>query len=579
MAELVFCKTGVLRYSLSVTATAVALLGAAPAWAAAVPSTVQPGAVERSIQMQPLRPPQQPSVSIPAPEKLSAPADASQIRFDVSEIDVDGATALSPEQLSSAYDGLLNRRITLADLYDAANAITALYARHGYALSFAVVPAQQIENGKARITVIEGFISKIALENKSMRVPQVLADYAHELLQSRPLRTADLERYLLLANDIPGYTVHAVFENFESRFAERGATELVLKIERRVLSASATVDNRGSKAIGPLRADLQLQFRDLMGFGEEIHARGLWAYQKNEMAYGSLGASIPISGEGARLSSWVSYSSTRPSVILLGPGSFTGKSLMAYAGMDFSLQRSRFDNVSLSVGFTAKKLDGDIFGVPNSRDNIYVIDATGTYSERDDSGATQVALSLNQGLPIFGATQQGNPFASRSTGSAVYTAVNLSFVRDQELWGPFDYLFSANGQFASRPLLASEECGYGGGQFGRAFDDSEITGDACLVESFELRFTPTSDWSEPHWGFSQIQLYGFFDGGIVWKKGTLLPGEFRKERGLSTGGGIRLGLTTDTQLSAEYAKPLDRDVSLLNSRAGRVFISLSQTIQ
>jgi hemolysin activation/secretion protein len=367
-----------------------------------------------------------------------------------------------------------------------------------------------------------------------------------------------------------------VFNGLNNRYAERGATELILHIERDRFAGSVTLDNRGSKAIGPLRADAQYSFRDLFGLGEQITARGLWAYQQSEMIYGSLAGSFPIGGEGGRLSIWVSYSDTKPSVVLLGPGSFTGKSLIAYTGVEFPLERSRIENFWLSLGATGKKLDGDIFGVPNSRDNIYTIDASGTYAEHDDLGATQVVFTFTQGLPIFGATKTGAPFASRSTGSAVYSLLNLTYTRDQLIWGPFDALLSTTGQLASRPLLASEECGYGGGSFGRAFDDSEITGDKCLLGSAELRYTPTFDWAAPEWGFSQIQFYGFFDSGVVWKVGTLLPGEFRRESGLSTGGGIRLSFSTATSLTAEYAKPLNRDVSLLSNRDGRVFLALSQ---
>src|SRR5690606_20332695 len=104
--------------------------------------------------------------------------------------------------------------VTLADVFELVNGITRRYAEAGYALSIAVLPAQRIEGGVVTIAVVEGFIDEIhftgdALVDEHGVDSRYIRGYAERLRASRPLRTADLERYLLLINDLPGVTARA----------------------------------------------------------------------------------------------------------------------------------------------------------------------------------------------------------------------------------------------------------------------------------------------------------------------------------------------------------------------------------
>jgi hemolysin activation/secretion protein len=189
-----------------------------------------------------------------------------------------------------------------------------------------------------------------------------------------------------------------------------------------------------------------------------------------------------------------------------------------------------------------------------------------------------VHFTINQGLPVFGATTSTSPLRSRASGSGVYTSAVLDLARRQDIWGPFDTLISFNGQWASRGLLASEQCGYGGAAYGRAFDDSELVGDECLMGSAEARFAPFGLFGGQPRFLPLLQLYGFYDAGIVWEKGTVLSGEKQSEIGQSFGGGLRLGLSVGLSATVEYAQPLTHDVADNGSRRGRIFASLKQEL-
>jgi hemolysin activation/secretion protein len=195
-----------------------------------------------------------------------------------------------------------------------------------------------------------------------------------------------------------------------------------------------------------------------------------------------------------------------------------------------------------------------------------------TYVRRDGAGVTSGIVRLTQGLDIFDATGSSSPMRSRSSGSGKYLSGQLSLGRLQDLGGPFQLNIAAYSQIASRGLLASEQCGYGGGAFGRAFDDYEIAGDHCVMGSAELRYSPG-------WGQTSrfnLQFYGFGDAGVVWEAGTVLPGEPRSQTGRSVGMGVRLGLPASVTTSLEFDQPLGRDVAQENNRDSRLFLSLTK---
>ena len=69
---------------------------------------------------------------------------------------------------------------------------------------------------------------------------------------------------------------------------------------------------------------------------------------------------------------------------------------------------------------------------------------------------------------------------------------------------------AASGQVASGPLYSSEQFGYGGQAFGRAYDASEITGDHAVAASLGMRYSGI----DPMHGV-RLMPYGFYDMGRV----------------------------------------------------------------
>jgi hemolysin activation/secretion protein len=257
---------------------------------------------------------------------------------------------------------------------------------------------------------------------------------------------------------------------------------------------------------------------------------------------------------------------------LLSSIGFASSGATARLGVEHPLIRSRAENLQIDFFAAGQWLGSDLVASPNSRDHVYTLSAGGTYWRYDDSGMTTLAAHLSQGLNIFDATTMTSLLRSRYVGSGVYAALNLNAARIQELGAGFEGALSASSQLASRPLLSSQECGYGGGVFGRGFDDSEMVGDVCALGSAELRYNADVGDKLP---FETVQFYGFADTGFADRRGTLLPGEKRSDTAYSAGLGIRWRFNENLSGSVEYAQPLGHDVAQEGNRHGRVFMAIT----
>jgi hemolysin activation/secretion protein len=104
--------------------------------------------------------------------------------------------------------------------------------------------------------------------------------------------------------------------------------------------------------------------------------------------------------------------------------------------------------------------------------------------------------------------------------------------------------------------LSSEQFGFGGSQYGRGYDFSEITGDSGLAGKAELAYTIRT--GQKYLG--SYQPYVFYDLGKVWNR-TPAAGQPSHESAASAGAGTRFTFTPALLGDLFVAKPLTRDVS------------------
>ena len=122
----------------------------------------------------------------------------------------------------------------------------------------------------------------------------------------------------------------------------------------------------------------------------------------------------------------------------------------------------------------------------------------------------------------------------------------------QPLGHNFSAFVAGYGQYAGTQLLVSEQCGYGGRFFGRAFDPSQLLGDHCWQVLGELRYeVPTG--IKP---LTRSQLYVYADHGKVYYLATDV-GTPKTSEGTSVGGGVRLAWEDTFSADLSVAKAVE----------------------
>lgn len=519
------------------------------------------------------RPPLAPRPELPAeeapeiqlvPGEEKAPPGAQQVFVVLKGVVIEGATVYSTSELKETYQDLIGQQVPLARVFAIADQIQEKYRADGYVLTRVIVPAQSVEDGVFRLRVVEGFINSVRVEGEVGPVKKRIEAYLARVIGKRPVREQDLERYLLLSNDIPGLRAVGVLR---AGAGETGASELVVQVERKPYAGFVLVNNRGSRFTGPERAVLSVSENSSTALGEKVEGFFLNTLFNDEQRYGELSYQQLLGNEGLTVKLSAGYGPSEPG-FTLEPFDVETESLYVDANVSYPLIRSRGQNLYLDAGFQVLDAKVDVLGDTTSRDRLrlFYVDATYDFSDRF-RGQSLVGLGLRQGVDAFGATEEGSDNLSRAEGVPDFTTLNLKASRYQAFTEKMGVYAAGIGQFAFNTLLSDAEFRVGGEQFGRGYDPSELAGDHGLGLTAELQYTETP----PFTFWDKIQGYGYYDLGVVWNR----DGDAEERASLASAGlGIRNQFLNNLFADLEIAFPLTREVGTRGDRDPRFFFQV-----
>ena len=495
------------------------------------------------------------------------PAEIRKVNFLLQRMVIKGSTIYSKRKFSRLFRKYLHRRVNLEQVYIIAQRITNMYRNDGYILSKAVVPPQKIEHGVVQIDVVEGFVDRVAIQGQVRGPRKLLNEYRRSLLKSRPLKATDLERYLLLMDDLPGVSVKSVLT--PSKF-KQGATNLTLILTNKRYDGSFGADNRGTKFNGPFQINAGISSNTLLKNYERIGFQSVLASNTNELKFFSGFYEQPISSEGTKLFFSGSFSDSEPGSDL-ELFEIKGESKTFTLKITHSFFRSRSENLNGFISYTNRDSETEILGKLDSEDRLRIVKLGVSYDFVDGyQGVNLLSFNLSKGVDFFNGTETGSPNLTRANGHSDFTKFTGEALRLQQLAPSWMLLGTFSWQYSFERLLASEAFGVGGAQFGRAYDSSEITGDQGLAFKLELQksFQPKKKY------FRDLQAYTFFDYGKVWNRFETAIGN-KSDSLYSVGLGIRFNITDVISGYAEWNKPLDQEVGSEGNTDGRAFFSLS----
>lgn len=527
------------------------------------PPTTDPGRLRQRFDV-----PVPPATGVQLPElKAGAegvPEAVKAIRVTLREIRVDGATVFTAEQLRTQTDAYLGHEISGSDVFGLAQALTAYYRNAGYILSLVVVPPQSLGDGVLTLRVIEGYVAEVYVEGDA-RVTSELAAMAEKIKASRPLQAQVLERYLLIANEFPGVQLRSVLSPAQTV----GAADLTLIATVKPIEGFASVDNYGSRYMGPNQATLGVSANQLLGVNDQWRYIGVGT-GGTEMAYHQLSYNQTLNGEGVKVGVSVSQARTQPGDTLRS-FDVRGRSETVLLSLGYPLLRTRNQSLLTRLVYDTTDIDSDVLGSRRTEDRIRALRAGLSWLLYDRfDGQNTLEVDLSQGV---GGTTKGDALKSREGADGMFNKLVLDYTRVQPLSAGWALTIGAAGQWSGdTPLLSSEQFALGGRRFGHAYDAAELVGDRGLAVRLEPRFSnsTTQPWLPAY------QLLGFYEIGEVTKVGVQSAGTPATQSLASAGFGARLFLAGNVMAQLEAVWPLTKPLANAggNDKAARLLASL-----
>lgn len=462
---------------------------------------------------------------------------------------VSGNTVFSDATLTALLGDLVGKDLDLAGLDQAASTISQYYRERGYFVARAYLPTQDISSGNLEIAVIEGRLGAVKFnrsENTRLSDARAQSLLAGATPLGAPIKEQNIERGLMLLNDLPGVEVKSTLVPG----ATPGTSDLVIETtEGRLVTGSVDADNYGNKYTGSLRLGGTVNLNDPLGIGDQLIVRALTTGAG--LKYGRVAYSAPVGNMGTKLGvafSKMDYKLGKDFAPLNAIGQSTVSSI--YAVQPFI--RSRNNNLYGTLTYDSKRLtdDQNNVNVTNKKAGVLAFGLSGDMRDALGGGGLSAgSLTFTRGsLNVGGNAAYAANDALTARTDGAYSKVNYSASRLQRIDDAWSFYAGITGQSANKNLDSSEKFVLGGLGV-RAYPQGEASGDSGVLVNLEARYTV------PGFDFGQMQVLGFVDAGSITLHKTTWAGwqpvgapGFPNNYNLS-GAGIGLNIFKDNDFS------------------------------
>lgn len=523
-----------------------------------------------------------------APCALDRP-EYQNIRFTPTAVTFEDLRGLPPEALRPAYESYLGQEQPVSVICEIRDRAATILRDAGYIASVEV-PEQRIADGQVRFQVLMAKLVGVRVRGDAGRAEELIASYLQRLTGDEVFNRFTAERYLLLAGDLPGYSVRLALR---SAGAARGEVIGEVTVLRTPVMVDFNVQNMGSDELGPWGAMLRGQFFGLTGLGDRTTIALFSTLDFAEQHTIQLGHDFRLGGEGLTLGGQFTYAWADPD--LNDPLiDIDAETMLATIEASYPFIRSQAETVRGWVGMDLIDQDVAFNNLALTRDRLRVAfarltaDAIDTdfsnrfYNAVEPRWRLAAAVEIRQGLDLFGASEDCGPAFARCTASGAiplsrFEGDPTATVLRSSLYGEYrpmprlTFSLGARSQVAWEPLLAFEEFSAGNYTIGRGYDPGALLGDRGVGLQAEVRYgsaIPSSLRGLAAEGFV------FLDQAWAWNEDRVLAAAGKGEV-TSIGAGVRAVYGDQFRLEMMLAVPLDR-VGILNQRPDpRLLISFT----
>jgi hemolysin activation/secretion protein len=510
-------------------------------------------------------PPSQPKVerSKPVPQK-SVKKGGKKIQ--VNKFEIIGNTLFSAEELTAVIADKEGKAHTLNEIYAVSNILTKFYRDHGYDLATAVVPAQKVNSGVIKLQISEGIVDKITFNGNTRYSDEFMLNQLDRIAPGTALRLDDMEREVLLLDEMPGLTARSLIEPGE----KQGTASIVFNTEEDPVEGLILIDNAGSDTIGLWRITGSMTVNNPFKLGGAL-TFGHTHTEENLLRNYQVAYNFPISNDGTR----VSFDFSRANFDIgadFADLNIDGDSMNGKLSISHPFVRSRKDNLLGAFAIVSQmsetRADGDKVGNFDPNLTYFEVSATGSRVHDDQSFTT--------GFLSFATNFKGKGSDDNvQRNNALAAVLNFDFSHERAILPEWSLFTRLSGVMSREAQMDLTQFGIGGTGSVRGFASSEARGDYGYFVQVEGRrsLAINEDLSA---GFKV-----FLDHGEVYRK-DVAAGDRQAENLSSYGVGMNLTYLQDYNLDIMVAKPFKHDgrsdgaaFSSDGKGSGRVWVTLS----
>lgn len=514
-------------------------------------------------------------------------------------VDVRGPDFLRTKEFADAVKPYLGKPLTQATISALVKDIFAYCKTHGHSLVDVVVPEQAVDRGVVQIALVEFKAGKLTITGNRWFSDQAIRRYIH-LKDGEILDDSELVDDVNAINQNPFRHASIIYDRTA---LDQADVEIAVK-DRLPLRVYGGYDTTGQAGLSRGRVFagfvwgnvlgldqlLSFQYRsstDLLTGIPDVPGRpDLPEFQSYSASY-----SLPTFGN-QRLAISGDYEEQVP--VLDSGFNSVGKSWEVEPRYIVPLPLRPLLSQELRVGVDYKRSNTqqEFTGVQifNSDTAIaqgvveYALNYDDPHGVNERFGTSTLLLSLYGspgGLTPDNSTAQFQVVRPGATADYVY--MRLLADRTTPLPGPFSWFVSGEAQWASGPLLSSEQIFLGGVDTIRAYAQDTFGGDNGALLRNELRvdvlgadhalfsqFGTKDSWLNEQ----QLQFYGFWDVG--WAKDIIAqPGQPDSATLQSLGVGLRYSLGNNISVQGDYGWQLDGLPGMPAGQLGDIAVTIA----
>jgi hemolysin activation/secretion protein len=409
-------------------------------------------------------------------------------------VDVSRVERLNQPGFMAQMRTLIGQPLTLATLNDIASITATAFEQDGHPAVQVTIPEQDVTSGIVQVVIVEFRIGQVTVEGATHYRPG-LYKAAIGMQPGKIIDTARIQAGLRQIN---------ANEYRSAEVALRPGTDpetvdvLVRARDQWPVTVSLGYNNAGAQTTGRNQWTFAAGLANTFGNLDDVVAYQLLSSDFIGLAPSLLSHSVTyalaIPG-GGQFSMLANYSLARP--LVEASQSSHGKSVQLsprYTGEIFASGDLEF---SLRGGYDFKSSNNDLmFGgtaIAQSASDISQFEVAGLMVQADARGRTEASLSAFVSPGRMFAGNDDTSFRGLSPAArAQYVYVRLDATRITELPHDLSWWTHATVQLASNGLLPSEQAVAGGMTTVRGYPADTVRGDAGIMLSNELRFSPAS---------------------------------------------------------------------------------------